>query len=129
MAWPGTEGTASDEVATSPEVDVAVEDITSPEVEVVAEEEAAAAMEGLEAPGETLVGEEEVSTARARGGTTAATGEVTLREDLVEECPRVRGWTGWARGEVMLLLSEVAAGAKIKVSFSSVIDGYFYHKT
>lgn len=103
-----------DVVATSPVVDVVVEDITSLEVE-----EEAADMEGLEVEVETSVGEEEVeaSMARAREGTTAATGEVTLREDLVEEeeCPRVRGWTGWARGEVTLLLSEVVEGGKIKV--------------
>jgi len=101
-----------DVVATRIEVDVEVEDITSLEVEVA--EVVAAAMEGLEAPGETLVGEV-VSSARDREGTTAATGEVTLREDLVEECLLVRGWTGWVREEAMLLLSEVGVGGKIKV--------------
>ena len=115
-----------DVVATSPEVDVEVEDITSLEVEAVGEE-AAEAMEGLEVPVETLVGEEEVSTARARGGTTAATGEVTLREDLVEECPRERGWTGWGREEAMLPLSEVGEeGGKIKVSKYITTLGSFY---
>lgn len=100
-----------DVVATRIEVDVEVEDITSLEVEVA---EVVAAMEGLEAPGETLVGEV-VSSARDREGTTAATGEDTLREDLVEECLLVRGWTGWVREEAMLLLSEVGVGGKIKV--------------
>ena len=115
--WPATGGTALDVVATSPEVDVEVEDITSLEVEVVEEEEAVAVMEGLEVPVETLA--VEVSSVRDKGETTATTGEATLREDLVErevleeECPRVRGWV---REEAMLLLSEVAAGGKIKVS-------------
>ena len=113
--WLETGGMALGVVATSPEVDVEVEDITSLEVEAVGEE-AAEAMEGLEVPVETLVGEE-VNSARDREGTTAATGEATLREDLVEECPRERGW---GREEAMLLLSEVGAGGKIKV-----IVGYF----
>merc|ERR1711971_733781 len=103
--------------ATSPEVAVEVEDITSLEVVV---EEAEEAMEGLEVPVETLA-VVEVSTDRDKGETTAATGGATLREDLVEredlaeECPRVRGWTGWVREEAMLLLSEVGVGGKIKV--------------
>ena len=101
--------------ATSPEVAVEVEDITSLEVEAVGEE-AAEAMEGLEVPVETLA-VEEVSSVRDKGETTATTGEATLREDLVEECPRERGW---GREEAMLLLSEVEAGGKIKV-----IAGYF----
>lgn len=111
--WPVTGGMALDVVATRTEVDVEVEDITSLEAEVVEEEEEVV-MEGLEAPVETLVGEV-VSSARDREGTTAATGEVTLREALVEVCPRVRGWTGWVREEAMLLLSEVGVGGKIKV--------------
>lgn len=110
--WPVTGGMALDVVATRTEVDVEVEDITSLEAEVVEEEEVV--MEGLEAPVETLVGEV-VSSARDREGTTAATGEVTLREALVEVCPRVRGWTGWVREEAMPLLSEVGVGGKIKV--------------
>ena len=102
--------------ATSPEVAVEVEDITS--LEVVVEEEAVEAMEGLEVPVETLA-VEEVSSVRDKGETTATTGEATLREDLVEredleeECPRVRGSV---REEAMLLLSEVGVGGKIKVS-------------
>ena len=103
-----------DVVATSPEVDVEVVDITSLEVEAV-EEEVEVAMEGLEEEVETLVGVE-VSSARAsEEGTTAATGEDTLSEGLGEECPRVTGWTGWDRGEATPLLSEVGVGGKIKV--------------
>ena len=105
-----------DVVATSPEVDVEVVDITSLEVEaVVEEEEVEVAMEGLEVLVETLVGVE-VSSARARGeGTTAATGGDMLSEGLAGECPRVTGWTGWDREEAMPLLSEVGVGGKIKV--------------
>ena len=104
-----------DVVATSPEVDVEVVDITSLEVEAVEEEEVEVAMEGLEVLVETLVAVE-VSSARARGeGTTAATGGDMLSEGLAGECPRVTGWTGWGREEAMPLLSEVEVGGKIKV--------------
>ena len=73
---------------------------------------------GADYVGHSVVGEvEEVSSARDSEGTTATTGEATLREDLVEECPRERGWTGWDREEAMLPLSEVGEeGGKIKVS-------------